>query len=353
MPDHTDRPDALEHRVWRWGRAAWALVGIAVVVAIVGVVASRLSLVLVPVVVALFPATLLVPVADWLKRHRWRPALAASVTLAAGVAVVGLVIGVLVPLFVGQVPQLAETAEAGLADLDAFLSDGLFGLDLGGLAGVLEEARAQLGGVGTLAGPVLDAATAALEVATGTVLMLVVLFFLLKDGAGIGDGLLAVVPARHRPRTRAAGAQAFATLGAYFRGQLLIALIDAVGIGVGLALLRVPLALPLAVVVFFGGLFPIVGAVTAGIVAVLVALAHGGIGLALLVLALVVGVQQVEGNVLEPLILSRAVRVPALVVVLAIAAGAVTFGVLGAFLAVPTVAVVTEVVAVLRADDGA
>jgi hypothetical protein len=138
---------------------------------------------------------------------------------------------------------------------------------------------------------------------------------------------------------RRVGEQAWLTLGAFFRGQLLIALVDAVAIGIGLALLRVPLALPLAVVVFFGGLFPIVGAVTAGALAVLVALAHGGLGLGLVVLALIVGVQQLEGNVLEPFILGHVVKLHPLIVVLAVTAGAITFGVLGAFLAVPVVAV--------------
>jgi putative heme transporter len=120
--------------------------------------------------------------------------------------------------------------------------------------------------------------------------------------------------------------------------------VDAAAIGIGLALLRVPLVLPLAVLVFFGGLFPIVGAITAGALAVLVALAHGGLVLGLVVLALIVAVQQLEGNVLEPLILSQVVKLPALVVVLVVTAGAITFGVLGAFLAVPVTAVAGHVV---------
>jgi putative heme transporter len=318
-------------------------------------IASRLTLVIVPIVLALFPATLLLPVADWLKHRRWPPALAALVTLVGAITIVGLVIGLMVPLFVAQIPELTQTASTGLDQLDDYLTDGPLGLDLGGLAGVIDQAREQFGGFGTIAGPALDAATAAFEIVAGSLLLLVVLFFFLKDGMRIGDGLLVLVPQQHRPRTRAVGRQAFTTLGAFFRGQLLIALVDAIGIGIGLVLLRVPLALPLAVVVFFGGLFPIVGALTAGTLAVLVALAHGGLGLALAVTALIVGVQQLEGNVLEPLILSRVVRLPALIVVLAITAGAVTLGVLGAFLAVPIAAVVRETASSLapaRTRDG-
>jgi putative heme transporter len=329
-------------RVLAAGRVGWAVIGVAGAVVVVGFVVGRLSMVVVRVVLALFPATLLVPVANRLKQ-RLPDALAASITLVAGFLAIGLVIGLMVPLVAAELPGLADTASEGVAEVARFLDEGPFGLDLGGVAGLIDRAREQLGDLGELAGPALDAAMAALEIVVATVLLLVVLFFYLKDGERIGRGLLAVVPPHLRPRLRRAGEQAWQTLGAFFRGQLLIALVDAVAIGIGLALLRVPLALPLAVLVFFGGLFPIVGAITAGALAVLVALAHGGLVLGLVVLALIVAVQQLEGNVLEPLILSQVVKLPALVVVLVVTAGAITFGVLGAFLAVPVTAVAGHV----------
>jgi putative heme transporter len=329
------------------GRVGWAIVGVAGAVVVVGFIIGRLSLVVVPVVLALFPATLLVPLTNRLKR-RLPDALAASIALVGGLAAIGLVIGLMVPLVASELPRLADTASEGVAEVSGFLDEGPFGLDLGGVAGLIDRAREQLGDLGELAGPALEAATAALEIVVATVLLLVVLFFYLKDGERIGRGLLAVVSPRLRPRLRRAGEQAWRTLGAFFRGQLLIALVDAVAIGIGLALLRVPLALPLAVLVFFGGLFPIVGALTAGALAVLVALAHGGLALGLVVLALIVAVQQLEGNILEPLILSQVVKVPALLVVLAVTAGAITFGVLGAFLAVPVTAVAGHVARIWR-----
>jgi putative heme transporter len=325
------------------GRVGWAVIGVAGAVVIVGFVVGRLSLVVVPVVLALFPATLLVPVADRLKR-RLPDALAASLTLVAGFVAMGLVIGLMVPLVAAELPRLADSASEGVAEVARFVDEGPFGLDLGGVGGLLDRAREQLGDLGELAGPALDAAMTALEIVVATVLLLVVLFFYLKDGGRIGRGLLAVVPSHLRPRVARVGEQAWQTLGVFFRGQLLIALVDAVAIGIGLALLRVPLALPLAVLVFFGGLFPIVGAVTAGALAVLVALAHGGLVLGLVVLALIVAVQQLEGNLLEPLILSQVVKLPALVVILVVTAGAISFGVLGAFLAVPVAAVAGHVV---------
>jgi putative heme transporter len=334
------------------GRVGWALVGMTVAVVAVGLLLGRLRLVVVPVVLALFPATLLAPVAAGLKRWRLPDAVAAGAALVAGLTVIGAIIGLMVPLVVAEAPRLAETAGAGVAEVERFLTDGPFGLDLGGVAGLVERAREQLGDVATLAGPAFDAATAAFEMVIGVLLMLVVLFFFLKDGERISRGLVAAAPEHLRPRLHQVGKQAWGTLGAFLWGQLLIALVDAVAIGIGLALLRVPLALPLAVLIFFGGLFPIVGAVTAGALAVLVALAHGGLALGLGTLVLVVAVQQLEGNVLEPLILSHVVRLQPLVVVLAVTSGAITFGVLGAFLAVPVVAVVVHVIGDLREEAG-
>jgi putative heme transporter len=340
-------PDGRLQRLLAAGRVGWAIIGIAGAIVVIGFILGRLSLVVVPLVLALFPATLLTPLANRLKRHL-PEALAASITLVAAVAAIALVIGLMVPLIAAELPRLAGTASEGMAEVARFLDEGPFGIDLGGVAGLIDQAREQLSDLGELAGPALDAATVALEIAVATVLLLVVLFFYLKDGERIGRGLLAVVPPHQRPRLRQAGEQAWLTLGAFFRGQLLIALVDAVAIGIGLALLRVPLALPLAVLVFFGGLFPIVGAITAGALAVLVALAHGGLVLGLVVLALIVAVQQLEGNVLEPWILGQVVKLPALVVVPAVAAGAITFGVLGAFLAVPITAVVGHVAGIWR-----
>jgi putative heme transporter len=344
--------DGSLQRLFTAGRVGWAIIGVAGTVVLVGFVVGRLSLVVVPVALAVFPATLLVPLANRLKR-RVPDAVAASVSLVAGLAVVGLVIGLMVPLVAAELPRLVDTAAEGVADVARFLDEGPFGLDLGGVAGLVDRAREQIGDLGELVGPALDAASAAFEIVVGAVLLVVVLFFYLKDGDRIGRSLLTALPRRLQPRLRRVGEQAWLTLGAFFRGQLLIALVDAVAIGIGLALLRVPLALPLAVVVFFGGLFPIVGAVTAGALAVLVALAHGGLGLGLIVLALIVGVQQLEGNVLEPFILGHVVKLHPLIVILAVTAGAITFGVLGAFLAVPVVAVTGHVLRILREEpDG-
>jgi putative heme transporter len=182
-------------------------------------------------------------------------------------------------------------------------------------------------------------------------LMLVTLFFFLKDGQRLTDGVISTAPPRHRRRLTEVAQRAWDTVGSYFRGQLLVALVDAVFIGIGLLILGVPLALPLAVLIFFGGLFPIVGAVTTGALAVLVALADAGPVTALIVLGLVLLVQQLESNVLEPLILGHVISLHPLVILLAITTGAVTLGILGAFLAVPVTATIARIIDYVREDQ--
>ncbi|HVL99669.1 MAG TPA: AI-2E family transporter [Egibacteraceae bacterium] len=330
------------------GRYAWALVGLAALLILAGLAAGRLMLVVVPLVIALFPAALLEPVARWLKRTGMPAALAALLTVLGAILVLVGVFGVLVPVFAAEVPELAESFREGVDDL---LAQAPF--DVGGMEELLDRARDQLGRAGEYVGGAVEAVTAVFEAVAGVLFGLVVLFFYLKDGGRIAAGIRDLLPARLQRDATEVGRRVWHTLGSYFRGQLLIALVDAVLIGLGLVALGIPLALPLAVLVFFGGLFPIVGAVVTGAVAVVVALAHGGLVTALIVLGLVVGVQQLESNVLEPVVLSKAIALHPLMVIVAITAGAVTLGVLGAFLAVPIAASVGRVVDYLQGRDRA
>lgn len=328
--------------LWRAGSTAWALVGIAVALAVVGYAASLLSLLVVPVILALFPATLLVPVASWLKRRGVPAALAAIATLLAGILlIVGIFAGI-APVVAAQMPELTTAAGEGVGRLQQTL-DEQFGIQVGGFSDVMERAREEIPEAGEVASRAVEATVAAFETLAGVVLLLVALFFYLKDGRRLTDGLLFLFVPKVRPHAGEIADRSWDTLGAYFRGQLLVALFDAVLIGIGLVVLGVPLAVPLAVLVFFGGLFPVVGALATGALAVLVALADGGLTTGLIVLALVLAVQQVESNLLEPIILGRAIHLHPLVVLLSISAGALLLGVLGAFLAVPVAAIVSVI----------
>ena len=343
-PGSDERAEDPRARLWNAGRTGWALLGIAGALAIAGIVAGELALIVVPVVLALFPATLLVPVASKLKEVGVPAALAAFASMLLAFVVIGAIIGAMIPLVIADIPDLVESASEGVQEIEQFVEDDPFGLGLGGPTEILEAAREQVGEIGEYAGQAAGAAVTAFEFIAGLLLLFVVLFFYLKDGRRLVAGAISVTPESTQPRLHRAADRAWDTLGSYFRGQLLVALADAVFIGIGLLILGVPLALPLAVLIFFGGLFPIVGAVTTGALAVLVALADTGLTTALIVLGLVLVVQQLEGNVLEPLILGKAIDLHPIVVLLAITTGAVTLGVLGAFLAVPVAAIIGRVV---------
>jgi predicted PurR-regulated permease PerM len=197
----------------------------------------------------------------------------------------------------------------------------------------------------------LSTATTFGNLLSGMLLMLFTLIFFLHDGRQIWLFLVRLVPRDLRTMVDVAGSRGFASLVGYVRATALVAVVDALGIGLGLEILRIPLAVPLAALVFLGAFVPIVGAVASGSVAVLVALVAKGWIAALLVLAVVLAVMQLEGNVMQPLLLGRAVRLHPLAVVLAISAGVVLSGIVGALLAVPLVAVLNSAIRSLAAGE--
>jgi predicted PurR-regulated permease PerM len=191
------------------------------------------------------------------------------------------------------------------------------------------------------------------EIVTGALLMLFTLIFLLQGGRHIFAFVTKIFPTTVRDRVRDASRAGFHSLIGYVRATFLVALVDAVGIGTGLAIMGIPLALPLASLVFLGAFIPLIGAVIAGGLAVVVALIAKGWVFALIALGLIIAVQQLESHILQPLVMGRAVSLHPLAVVLAIAAGGVTAGIIGALLAVPIVAVLNSSIRVLLADDPA
>ncbi len=345
--DDAQQPPEPQRRLWRVGRAAWAFVGVVAALAVVGYAVSLVSVLVIPLILALFPATLLVPVAAWLKRRGLPAAVASLVSILAGILLIVAVIGGLVPLVAAEAPDLIEAAGEGIGELQEVLEDD-FGVEIGGVSDLMEQAQEMAPDAGDMAGDAVEAATTAVETVIGTLLLFVFMFFYLKDGRRLADGLLSFAPDHVTPHAEALAQRSWGTLGSYFRGQLLVAFVDAVLIGIGLLVLGVPLAIPLAVLIFFGGLFPVVGAVVTGALAVLVALADQGLVVGAIVLGLVLVVQQLESNVLEPLILGRAIHLHPLVILLAITAGSLLIGILGAFLAVPVAAVVANIVEYVR-----
>jgi putative heme transporter len=336
----------------RVGRLAWTALGVLALVVVAGLVLRELALVVVPLVLALFPATLLVPVARRLEQWRIPRVLAAMVTLLGGLLLLAGIAAGTVTLVVAQLPDIVESAGEGIEGLEEQVRRVVPGFEVPALGELRERIQGQIldpeGGASAAAGQFVRMTLGAVEVVAGVLLFVVILFFYVKGGRSLAEGFAGFLAPGSRERVMALADEAWGTLGSYFRGQLLVALVDAIFIGVGLLLLGVPLALPLAVIVFFGGLFPIVGAVATGVLAVLVAFADAGLGVALIVAGLVLAVQQLEGNVLEPLILSQVIDLNPLTIILVITLGAVVLGVLGAFLAVPTAAITKKLVLRLR-----
>jgi putative heme transporter len=348
----TTPPRALLDRpVIRSGIYAWALVGILLLLVAAGVVVGQISLVAIPLALALFPAAVLYPAARWLKKHGFPDAGAAALVLVGFIAVVAGIIAFVVPQVTNEVDNLSTSLQQGIEQLRQTLEDGFLFLppiDVGQLTDtVLERSQEIVQGEGFRSGA-LSAATTAGRFLAGLVLALFALFFYLKDGPRIARWVRSLFPQRVRDDVGNVLTLGWSTIGNYFQGQLFVAVVDAFFIGLGLLLLGVPLAIPLAVLVLFGALFPIVGAIFSGGVAVLVALATEGVGTALAVLAIVIGVQQLEGNLLQPIILGRATALHPLAVISALTIGASLLGVLGAFIAVPIAAGVARTAGYLR-----
>jgi predicted PurR-regulated permease PerM len=248
-----------------------------------------------------------------------------------------------------EVHRLDLDVRGGVERIGDWLVDGPLGLSERQVDRSIERGFDQLranGGVfasGLLSGTVL-----LVELVAGVLLTLFLLFFFLKDGDRIWDWVVRLFPRRARGDVEAIGAQSWQMLGGYLRGVALVALVDAVLIGSGLAIVGVALVLPLAVLTFLAGFFPIVGANVAGFAAAMVALVSNGLTAALVVVGIVVLVQQLEGHLLQPLIVGRSVRLHPVAILLAIAGGAVLWGIAGAFLAVPLTAVCATAASHLR-----
>jgi len=330
-----------------WGRRVWTVIGVAILLIGLVYVSSQVSLLLTPFVLALFPAALLDPLAARMRATRMPNAIVAFLMLLLLLAILAGAGAFITVALIDQMPAIIDSVVAGLDELERSVDWSVLPGNIDGARDLVAEAGNALASGAALTQGLL-AAEALSSFVTGLVLMLVVLFFFFKDGRRIWQAFLDFVPDRHQARVDVIAAESFWTIGAFFRAQLLVALVDAVFIGLGLWALGVPLVLPLSVLVLVGGLVPIVGGLVSGSVAVVVALADGGPLIALLVLGLVLLVQQLEGNVLEPYIQGRVISLHPLVIILSVTAGTVLLGILGAFLAVPVVAVTARLIDNIR-----
>jgi predicted PurR-regulated permease PerM len=346
-------------RLRRTGEAALWLVVIAVAVWIVVQVAARLRLVVLPFGLALLLTTFLSPPAGWLRARGWPSALAAITVLVTALLVLVAIGLLVVPAVVDEFADLDVGLSGAVDDVREWILDLPLPLPADQVSEGIARVQDGLGdSASRFVSPLVSGAMVAVEVATGLVLAVVTTFFLLKDGDRIWAWVVSLLPPRRREDGRAIGERAWQALGGFMRGQTVVALFDAVFIGLGLVIMGVPLALPLAVLTFFGAYIPIIGATVTGGLAVLMALVTDGVVAAAVVLGIVIAVQQLEGNVLQPAVVGRAIDVHPLAILFGVTAGGVLAGIIGAMIAAPLIAVGGAVLGYLRersdaqGDDG-
>lgn len=320
-------------------------------VAVVSVYAlMQIKLLVIPVLIALILAAAIGPFVNMLRR---RGVPGAAATGIAFVALLVLLAGVSTVIYFSvrsQWTELAQQASSGLDELENFLRTGPVPIDQEQLdqarEGIIQFATSSQVRSGAITG--LSVVT---EFITGTILMVVILFFFLKDGAKIWNFFLRPFKGEREAKLRRVGSRTLEVLGGYVRGTAIVALVDAVAIGAALLILQVPLAFPLAIIVFMTAFIPLVGATVAGILAALVALVANGPVVALIVVAVVVAVNQLEGDFLQPVVMGKSLQLHALVILMALTAGTILAGIVGAVLAVPLAAVAWAIIQVWTAED--
>ncbi|MGV9282928.1 AI-2E family transporter [Streptomyces sp. NPDC003730] len=349
----TDRPDpalAVPWGVRVAAEAGWRLLVLAGTVWVLMRIISAVQLVVLAFVAALLITALLQPTVAWLRRHGVPRGPATALTAILGFVVMGLIGWFVTWQVMENIDNLSDQVQDGIDELRNWLLNSPFHVtdkQINEIAKNLREAVGANTDQITSAG--LEGVTVVVEALTGILLAAFSTLFLLYDGKRIWQWSLKLVPAAARPGVAGAGPRAWRTLTAYVRGTVIVALIDAIFIGLGIYFLDVPMAVPLAVFIFLFAFVPLVGAVVSGALAVVVALVTQGMFAAVMTLVVVLVVQQIEGHILQPFILGRAVRVHPLAVVLSVAAGGMVAGIGGAVVAVPLVAVTNTVVGYLRA----
>lgn len=331
--------------------AKWSLciVAIAAGAWVLGWVLAKLWVAVLPVALAVVIATVLWPPTRWLTQRGLPPAGAAAITVVGLLALLVGIIALIVPSVVDQSPELANQATEGVNRVRKWLQGPPLNVRDEQLNSAVEAivSRLQSSGERIATGVFSGVSTATSAIVT-LFLVLMLAFFFVKDGPKLLPWLHSILGSRSGRHIEEVLNRVWVTLGGFIRTQALVSLIDGVLIGAGLVILGIPLALVLTVLTFLGGFIPIVGAFVAGALAVLVALVAKGVPTALIVLAIIIVVQQLEGNVLQPVLQSRSMQMHAVVVLLAITVGGSLWGIIGAFLAVPVAAVATVVLRYVR-----
>jgi predicted PurR-regulated permease PerM len=334
----------------RWSVRSAQILLVLLLASLVIFAAIQIKIVVIPVFIALILASALYPIVRWLVAHHIPRPLATIGTLIVGVAALGGIVTLVVNGVRSEWSNLSSAVTEGIDTIQDFLESGTLPIDTDQITeardAVVDFLTSAEFGSSALAG-----AGTVVELITGVVLTVVLLFFFLQDGKRMWNFLLTPLRPERKLRAHRVGQRAAEVLGGYLSGTALVALVDAVFIGAALWILQVPLALPLALLVFIGAFIPIVGATVAGTVAALVALVTNDLTTALIVAGVVILVNQLEGNLLAPVVLGNALKLHALVVLLALSVGTILGGILGTFLSVPLAAVAWAIVKAWNEPD--
>ena len=330
------------------GRAASRCAQLLLIAAVsVGVVwlLLRVYVVMIAALVALVLASAIYPLVRWLVSKGWARLLATGAVFLGLLALLSGVDAGIVFAVRDEWDSLTASTVEGWQQLQQFIMAGPLPIDTTAVDKALQQATGFITS-GTFLGSALTGITAATEAVTGLILMIIILFFFLKDGPKIWNFTLRWFRGRTRAKIAESGDRTVQILGGYVRGTVIINFIEAIVIGVPLALLGVPLALPLAVIVFVLGFLPIVGATLATILAALVALVSNGLVVALIIVGLAIAINQLESHLLQPIVMGRTLSLHAMVVLLALAVGTLVGGFFGAVLTVPVAAMAWAVIQV-------
>ncbi len=322
---------------------AWPMIGVLILAALLVWLVIQLHVVVVPVLVAVLVTGLIHPAKAWLVRHGWPKGLAVAVTFVGLLVAVAALVTLVVLTIRSGLDDISRRTAQAYSDFLRYLSTSPFGVSEVDVRHAIEQGTRWLEqNSGTVLTGALSGASRLGDVGVGLVLTLFITLFFLIDGAGIWRWCVRLAPVRARAAVDGGGRAAWLSVGRYVRVQIVVALIDALGIGLVALILGLPFVVPIAVLVFLAAFIPFVGAIVTGGLAVLVALVYAGPFPAVIMLAGVIGVNQLESHVLQPLLMGTAVRLHPVAVVLSVASGSLVAGIAGAVFAVPLAAAVNS-----------
>ena len=300
---------------------------------------------------ALFLTAILAPPAHWLRRHNWPPLLA---TWAVFLLAIGVLVALgfwFVPRVVDQFGNVGKQASQGFNDVQHWLTHGPLHLKQSDIDNYINSAKNEVSSrQGTLLQGALTGVSLAIEVITTTLLTVVITFFFVKDGDKISNWFVSLVAEERADELCEIGRRSWEALGGYIRGTAVNGIVNGTVMGVTLAAIGVPLALPLAFLTFLGAFIPLVGALVTGVLAALIALvAKGGVA-ALVVIGATIVIHNLEGYLVGPFVLGRAVHLHPVAILLALTTGTILAGILGAFMAVPVLSILVAVISYYRGE---